>query len=129
MPDKARINFLKSIREKIDQSIRLTGDDMEMFSYFYGAGTGTQLGVASTKSSIDLVLSLKERVLLSACYSLVQSPQFRNCPDTGARQVQYHTSVSVIIDGLNMRNQSVDHGPVILMLLSILDVLIAQEDG
>ena len=125
--DKAKLKFLKSIRKKIYDNVRLTGDDMEMFSYFHGAGTGTQLGVASGKTSIDLVLSLKERVMLSACYSLTQKPQFRNCPDTGSRQIQYETTASVSLDRIFKSNESVDHSPVVLMLVSILDVLIAQE--
>ena len=127
MLDKAKLKFLKSIRQKIYDNVRLTGDDMEMFSYFQGPGTGTQLGVASSKTSIDLALNLKERVMLSACYSLTQRPQFRNCPDTGSRQIQYDTIVSVSLGDIFRQNQSADHGPSILMLVSILDVLIAQE--
>lgn len=128
MLDKAKIEFLKSIRQKIDESVQLTGDDMEMFSYFYGAGTGTQLGVASIKTSIDLVLALKERIMISACYTMGQTPEFRNCPSTGSRQVQYLTSTNIIFDNISKANQSVDHGLVQLMLLTILDVLIAQEE-
>lgn len=129
MMDKAKVKFLQTIRGKVVNGQPMTGDELELFSYFYGAGRGTQFGVAAQKKSVDLVQAVMERITLPVEYHISQVPEFRTCPDTGARQVQYHnTAIIRSDDGREFRETSCDLSVSRLLLMVFLDLLIHRTE-
>lgn len=125
--DKVKIKFLKDVRKSIYDGKKLTGDQMEMFSFFYGSGTGTSLGMAALKNSWELTMDLMRKVTLPLKYELHQEPEFRTHPDTGQQQVQCWNTVHMTWNDDTFITTSSDHSLPKLILLALLDVLAAQE--
>lgn len=125
--DKAKVELLNDIHAAISNKKQLTGDQLEMFSYFYGAGTGTILAMSSQKTSIDMVLDLIRRVNIEISYSIECVPEFREHPVTKARQVQFNNSVAIKLHDETFTASSLDESMSYVMLLAFIDLLIGQE--
>ena len=124
---KAKVQFLQDVRNDVLTDKKLTGDQMELLSYYYGSGMGTCIGVAGQKQSWDMVIDVMKRLGLLVPYSFSQTPEFRTHPETKKQQVQFRNAVTIIWNDIPFVEMSTDHSLPKLMLLVIIDVLIAQE--